>query len=159
LANIFNKITNFLFPKEELIELTCSDGQVIKLTKKECDLIQAHFKIYKNYISFRVDNAETFLERLDDLAERSGTTRDDVLSRSIGLYTEALNRAEEGRVITFVPEAVEDQILFSEIDIGYNQRAAYDNFCKEMNVKPIINCEGIYNLLGAIDDYSFDEHF
>jgi hypothetical protein len=159
MANIFNKISNVLFPKEELIELTGPDGQVIKLTKKECDLIQAHLNAIKNYITFRVDNAETFLERLDDLAERSGTTRDDVLSRSIGLYTEALNRAEEGRVITFVPEAVEDQILFSEIDIGYNQRAAYDNFCKEMNVKPIINCEGIYNLLGAIDDYSFDEHF
>ena len=148
-----------MFPKEELIELTGSDGQVIKLTKKECDLIQAYFKIYKNYISFWVDNAETFLERLDDLAERSGTTRDDVLSRSIGLYTEAVNQAEEGRIITFVPEVVEDQILFSEIDIRYNQRAAYDNFCKEMNVKPIINCNGIYNLLSAIGDYSLDEHF
>ena len=160
MANIFTKITGFLFPKEELIELTCSDGQSIKLTKKECDLLQAHFNAIKNYITFRVDNAETFLERLDNLAERSGTTRDDVFSRSIGLYTEALNQAEEeGRVITFVPDVVKDQILFSEIDIRYNQRAAYDNFCKEMNVKPIINCDGIYNLLGAIDDYSLDEHF
>ena len=160
MANIFNKITNFLFPKkEELIECIGSGGQVIKLTKKEYDTIQAHFNAIKNYISFRVDNVETFLEQIDDLAERSGTTRDNVLSRSIGLYAEALNQAEEGRVITFVPDVVEDQILFSEIDIRYNQRTAYDNFCKEMNVEPIINCEGIYNLLGAIDDYSFDEHF
>ena len=159
MKNIFNKITDFLFPKEELLECICSGGQVIKLTKKEYDVIQAHFNAIKNYISFRVDNVETFLERLDDLAVRSGTTREDVLSRSIGLYTEALNQAEEGRVITFVPEVVEDQILFSEIDIRYNQRAAYDNFCKEMNVKSIINCDGIYNLLSAIDDYSPGEHF
>jgi hypothetical protein len=105
MKNIFNKISNFLFPKQELIEFTGSDGQVIKLTKKECDLIQAHFKIFNNYITFRVDNSNTFLERLDDLAERSGITRNDVLSYSIGLYAEALNQAEEGRIITFVSNA------------------------------------------------------
>ena len=104
MTNIFNKITDFLFPKEEIIQIIESDGQVLKLTKKECDLIQAHFKMYENCITFRGDNSMTFLERLDDLAERSGTPREDVLSRSIGLYAEALNQAEEGRVITFVSD-------------------------------------------------------
>jgi hypothetical protein len=96
MSNIFNKINDFLFPKEELIEFIGSDGQVIKLTKKE------YVNAIKNYITFGVDNAETFLEQLDDLAVRSGTTREDVLSRSIGLYVESLNQAEEGRIITFV---------------------------------------------------------
>jgi hypothetical protein len=100
--NFFTKITGFLFPKEELIELTGSDGQSIKLTKKEYDLIQALFNARKNYITFQVDTSETFLERLDNLAERSGITQRDVLSYSIGLYAEALNQAEEGQIITFV---------------------------------------------------------
>jgi hypothetical protein len=102
MANFFNKITDFLFPKEELIELTGSCGRVITLTKKQCDLIQALLNANRNYITFRVNNSETFLERLDDLAERSGITKEDVLSYSIGLYAQALKEAEEGKVIKFV---------------------------------------------------------
>jgi len=58
----------------------------------------------------------------------------------------------------------EDNILFSEIAIRFNQYDAYNNFYKRMNIEGIQlyhlhNCEGIYNLLGAIDNYSLDEHF
>jgi hypothetical protein len=105
MKNLFNKITDFLFPK---IELTCSDGR--------------HF--------------------LNDLTIWQ----------------------KEAEVISFVPELIEDNILFSEIAIRFNQYDAYNDFYKRMDIEGIQlyhlhNCEGIYNLLGAIDNYSLDEHF
>lgn len=46
---------------------------------------------------------ESFIEKLEYLAKASKTSKADIIDRAIVLYANALEEAERGNTITFVP--------------------------------------------------------
>jgi hypothetical protein len=44
-----------------------------------------------------------FLEKLEQLATASGTSKANIIDRAVGLYAQAFQEAEKGNVISFVP--------------------------------------------------------
>jgi len=53
--------------------------------------------------SFELRAKASFVEELERLAEASGVSMAQVIDRAIGLYTKALEEAEKGNIIEFVP--------------------------------------------------------
>jgi hypothetical protein len=53
---------------------------------------------------FEIRTEDDFLTQLEALAVASGVSKSEVIHRAIGLYSRALQEAEEGKVIQFVSE-------------------------------------------------------
>jgi len=67
--------------------------------------IQSLFSRPKTTIKWYVLSADvSYFEKLERLAEASGVSMAQVIDRATGLYAKALEEAEKGNIIDFVPD-------------------------------------------------------